>query len=108
MATINPQAMRIAARHTVAEIEAMPCITDVTGARWHDTRPSVDKYHHAPQVVELAEEVIDCALRNGWAERHRNHAWMLRITPTGCEAANEAPPAADAPWFEAKHPTLQQ
>lgn len=103
-----PQALRIAARHSVAEIEAMPCMPDATGARWYDTRPSTDAFCHAPQVVEMAEEVIDCALRHGWAERNPVQWWLLRITPTGCEAANA--PAADAAtrWAAAKHPSLQQ
>lgn len=103
-----PQALRIAARHTVAEIEAMPCMPDATGARWYDTRPSTDAYCHAPAVVEMAEEVIDCALRHGWAVRHGTHWWMLRITPTGCEAANATAAEAPAQWAQAKHPSLQQ
>ncbi len=100
------QALRIAARHAVAEIEAMPCITDDTGARWYDTRPSTDAFAHAPAIIEMADEVIDCALRHGWAVRHTTKWWALRITPQGCEAANE--PTATAAAAEPQALSLQQ
>lgn len=73
------EAMQIADRAVIADIECDGVSEQLDGRRWYDTRPMLDPREQPADNVEMARQAIDYALGRGLAVRHPDHPHLLRI-----------------------------
>lgn len=69
----------IADRAVVADIETEA--DPVPGSPgWWDVRSMLSEREHGPQIIDMNREALDYAVMRGLAQRHPEHAHLLRIT----------------------------
>lgn len=74
----------LADRAVVCDIESESyTLVDPQGVTWYDTRPMRDPREVPDDFAEMARQAIDYALHRGLVAPHPQHAYLLRITPSG-------------------------
>jgi hypothetical protein len=73
------EALLIADRAVISDIET-ECVVEVLHwQRWYDTRPMLDPRERPDDLIEMARQAIEYAVRRGLVERHHAHAYLVRV-----------------------------
>ncbi len=72
-------AMQIADAAVVADIESEGLSVDGS-AGWYDVRPMLSENEHSTQCIDMATQALRYAVMRGLAQRHPDHAHLVRIT----------------------------
>lgn len=73
------EALQIADRAVLCDIESDAVAEQMHGQRWYDTRPMLDPRERPDDLIEMARQAIDYAVQRGLVERHPAQGWMVRV-----------------------------
>ena len=74
------EALAIADRAVLADIECEAVAEHIEGQRWYDTRPMLDQREYPDDVVEMNRQALDYAHQRGLVSPHPEQAHLVRIT----------------------------
>ena len=72
-------ALQIADAAVVDDIECEGVYLDDSFG-WYDVRPMLDEREHSSQCIDMATQALRYAVMRGLAQRHPDHAHLVRIT----------------------------
>lgn len=73
------EALAIADRAVLADIECEGVAEHMEGHRWYDTRPMLDPRERPDDMIEMAAQAIDYAVQRGLVERHHRCGHLVRV-----------------------------
>lgn len=73
------EALAIADRAVLADIECEAVAEHIEGQRWYDTRPMLDPRERPADFIEMARQAIEYAVQRGLVERHHRSAYLVRV-----------------------------
>lgn len=74
-------AMEIANRAVLEDIESYAVKVTLEGQTWYDTRPMLDPREHAPEALDMAAQALRYAEKAGLMSRHRAERHLVRLVP---------------------------
>lgn len=80
---ITPDALQIADRAVVADIESMSIMAGRTpdGRPIYDTRPMLDRREHCDESIEMATQALRFARQRGLVREQPGQPYLLTINP---------------------------
>jgi len=78
-AQLVQQAILIANRAVVEDLETYAAPVRLDGQLWHDTRPMLDPREHCPTSIDMAVQALQYAEASGLVTRHDDHRHLVRV-----------------------------